>query len=59
MKKANGFTGHRVAPGEIRSFVKIAVSTCESEVLTGCLTTMLPGDDMLDMERSIGLVLGK
>ena len=59
MEKANGFSRRWVASGEVRTFVKVAVSARESKVFAGGLTTVLSGDDMFDMKGSVGLVLGK
>lgn len=53
MKQTGVLSGLRVNPGEIRSFVGVAIEAGEGEILVDRLASMLPGDDVINPKRQL------
>ncbi len=52
MEELDDFLRLGIDTGEIGAFVKVAVDTCESEILDIVGAAMLFGNDVLDVESS-------
>ena len=51
MEESRYFVRFGIDARQVRAFMEIAVDTRESEVVGVVRTAMLPGDDVLDVER--------
>src|SRR5205823_4074657 len=52
------FARQRVSPRDVRPLVRVAMEATQGEVGGGCAAAVLPGDDVIDLERTFVEVLG-
>jgi hypothetical protein len=51
MEQGSQLAGPRIKPGDIWAFVPIAVQTCKCEIGPFSSASVLPGNDVVDLER--------
>ena len=52
MKERSDLSGLRIDTGQIRTFLQVAVPTGEREIVKLRRATVLPGDNVFDVERT-------